>query len=59
MTLASLRAMYEPYVTALAQRLRLSLPAWRAADHELDDWRTSAWDTSGELPRFKLDDDHL
>ena len=58
-TLASLRAMYEPYVTALAQRLRLSLPAWRAADHELDDWRTSAWDTSGELPRFKLDDDHL
>ncbi len=59
-TLASLRAMYEPYVTALAQRLRLSLPAWRAADHELDDWRTSAWDNSGELPRFKLDDDdHL
>jgi hypothetical protein len=52
--------MYEPYVTALAQSLRLSLPAWRAADHELDDWRTSAWDTSGELPKFKLDDDdHL
>jgi hypothetical protein len=58
-TLASLRAMYEPYVMALAQRLRLALPAWRAADHELDDWRTSAWDDTGELPRIKLDDDHL
>ncbi|HWM76808.1 MAG TPA: potassium channel family protein, partial [Methylomirabilota bacterium] len=59
-TLASLRAMYEPYVTGLARRLRLALPAWRATDHELDDWRTSAWDSGSEQPRFKRDDDdHL
>lgn len=59
-TLASLRAMYEPYVTGLAQRLRLTLPAWRAADHALDDWRTSAWDGSTNLPRFELgEEDHL
>jgi len=57
--LASLRAMYEPYVTGLARRLRLTLPAWRAAEHELDDWRTSAWDKTGKLPGLNLDDDHL
>jgi hypothetical protein len=48
-TLASLRALYEPYVTSLAARLRLTLPPWRAPADERDDWRTSAWDsrTSG------------
>jgi ion channel len=48
-TLASLRALYEPYVTSLAARLRLTLPPWRAPADERDDWRASAWDsrTSG------------
>jgi len=48
-TLASLRALYEPYVTSLAARLRLTLPPWRAPADERDDWRISAWDsrTSG------------
>ena len=48
-TLASLRALYEPYVTSLAARLRLTLPPWRAPADERDVWRTSAWDsrTSG------------
>jgi hypothetical protein len=44
-TLASLRALYEPYVTSLAARLRLTLPPWRAPADEHDDWRTSAWDS--------------
>ena len=48
-TLGSLRALYEPYVAALAARLRLTLPPWRAPQDERDAWRTSAWDnrTSG------------
>jgi hypothetical protein len=48
-TLASLRALYEPYVAAMAVRLRLTLPPWRAPEDERDAWRTSAWDkgTSG------------
>ena len=59
-TLVSLRAMYEPYVTGLAQRLGLTLPAWRAAEPDLDDWRTSAWDDRAKLPRFDSGhDDHL
>jgi hypothetical protein len=44
-TLASLRALYEPYVAALAARLRLTLPPWRARTDDHDDWRTSAWDS--------------
>jgi hypothetical protein len=44
-TLASLRALYEPYVASLAARLRLTLPPWRAPEDERDAWRTSAWDS--------------
>jgi ion channel len=43
-TLASLRALYEPYVAALAARLRLTLPPWRAPENETDAWRTSRWE---------------
>jgi Ion channel len=43
-TLASLRALYEPYVARLAERLRLTLPPWRAPADETDDWRTSAFE---------------
>jgi len=48
-TLSSLRALYEPYVAAMAARLRLTLPPWRAPEDERDAWRTSKWDsgTSG------------
>ena len=44
-TLASLRALYEPYVARLAARQRLTLPPWRSLADETDDWRTSAWET--------------
>ncbi len=43
-TLASLRALYEPYVARLAARLRLTLPPWRAPADETDNWRTSKWE---------------
>jgi len=43
-TLASLRALYEPYVARLAERLRLTLPPWRAPADETDNWRTSAFE---------------
>jgi ion channel len=42
-TLAELREMYEPYVNALACRLRMPLPAWGADTDAADNWRTSAW----------------
>ena len=59
-TLAALRALYEPYVTRMAARLRLTLPPWRSPADEADDWRTSAWETgasgSSGLSRHDLGD---
>ena len=43
-TLADLRATYEPFVTALATYMQVSLPPWAADKDALDDWQTSAWD---------------
>jgi hypothetical protein len=42
--LAALRATYEPFVSALAERVLVSLPPWVAPGDTLDDWETSAWD---------------
>lgn len=36
--LAALRAMYEPYVTALADHLRIALPPWIGTDADPDEW---------------------
>jgi hypothetical protein len=41
--LATLRAFYEPYVQALAERLELSIPAWFVAEGPTDNWRTTQW----------------
>ncbi len=41
--LAGLRAMYEPYVWALADHLRLRLPNWMPTAQQADNWQTSAW----------------
>lgn len=43
--LADLRALYEPYVAAMAERLRFALPPWAPATDEEDDWSTTAWQT--------------
>jgi len=38
-----LRATYEPYVNALAQRLELHLPDWLAPESPTDNWRRTEW----------------
>jgi hypothetical protein len=42
--LARLRETYEPFVSALADRIQVSLPPWIPPADTLDDWQTSAWD---------------
>jgi len=42
--LSELRATYEPFVSALAKRIQVSLPSWIPPKETLDDWQTSAWD---------------
>jgi hypothetical protein len=41
--LAELRAMYEPFVNALAQRLLFSLPPFAVEKPSADNWQRSAW----------------
>jgi hypothetical protein len=38
-----LRALYEPYVTALSAHLALPLPHWTAPESPTDNWRTTEW----------------
>jgi hypothetical protein len=38
-----MRALYEPYINALALRLELGLPAWLAPESLTDNWRTTEW----------------
>jgi hypothetical protein len=42
--LAALRAMYEPYVNALACSLLIVLPPWLHAERKPDNWRVAPWD---------------
>jgi hypothetical protein len=49
--LAELRATYEPFVIALAERMLVSLPPWIPPQDSLDDWQTSAWDD--QFPSFR------
>jgi hypothetical protein len=41
--LTAMRALYEPYVSALAERTLLTLPPWVPAPDASDDWQTTAW----------------
>jgi len=48
--LIELRAMYEPYVYALANHLSQSLPPWIPVKKGKDNWQTTAWGrTAGML----------
>jgi len=48
--LMNLRAMYEPYVYALANHLSQSLPPWIPLKKGKDNWQTTAWgQTAGML----------
>ncbi|HYU46325.1 MAG TPA: potassium channel family protein [Terriglobales bacterium] len=42
--LAELRALYEPYVYALARRLFMILPPWVRPEYKKDDWQGGPWD---------------
>ncbi len=42
--LAEFRETYEPFVSALADRLLVSLPPWILPADSLDDWQTTVWD---------------
>jgi hypothetical protein len=41
--LSELRHLYEPFLAALADYYRLSVPEVWPADERPDNWRTSAW----------------
>jgi hypothetical protein len=41
--LAKMRAMYEPYLFALAGYLYMEIPPWILGKEIADNWRTSAW----------------
>jgi hypothetical protein len=43
--LADLRQMYEPFVSALADRLLLPLPSWLPTPGARDVWKVTAWRT--------------
>ena len=43
--LADLRQMYEPFVSALADRLLMPLPPWLPAQGARDIWKVTAWGT--------------
>jgi hypothetical protein len=42
-TLKELRAMYEPYIAGLSDRLLMYVPPWSLATTRKDNWKTSAW----------------
>jgi hypothetical protein len=41
--LGELRAMYEPYVNTLSQRLLMALPAWLPGPGAKDNWQRTPW----------------
>ena len=47
--LQELRESYEPYIYALAEYFRFSLPPWVPDDERLADWQTSPWERSPVL----------
>jgi hypothetical protein len=59
--LAELRAMYEPFVNALAHHFQFTLPAFKHKEDSVDNWQTSAW--MRRVPGFthiaRARDDHF
>jgi len=41
--LARMRALYEPYINALGDRLELAVPRWLAPESPSDNWRATQW----------------
>ena len=61
--LAELRALYEPFVNALAAYFLFPLPPFQPAQPPVDNWQTSAWTPRspglGGLPAARGGDDHF
>src|SRR5262249_3678919 len=61
--LVELRAMYEPFVNALAQHFLFALPPVVPEKPPVDNWQTSAWTRRapgiGRLPAGRADDEHF
>jgi hypothetical protein len=49
--LNDLRRTYEPYVYALSNRLRLSLPPWISQADRSDNWQVSAWGKKADVEK--------
>ena len=47
--LAELRLLYEPYLTAMADRFVMPIPGWFPASEMADNWQTTAWAGRGVL----------
>jgi hypothetical protein len=60
--LTALRSRYEPFVSALAQRLIMPLPPWVPDRRVIHNWETSAWGRAGApspaTPADQVEDDH-
>jgi hypothetical protein len=54
--LHSLRAMYEPYVHALARSLLIELPAWVAPARVVDNWQVAPWDDIAKVASYNSED---
>ena len=61
--LAELRALYEPYVNALARFLLFTLPPILSDKAPVDNWQTSVWMRCtpgiGKLPHMDAADRHF
>lgn len=49
--LIELRALYEPYVVALAGYLSMTVPDWLPEGRRADNWQTTAWEQAPPLDR--------
>ncbi|HEX4132252.1 MAG TPA: ion channel [Pirellulales bacterium] len=61
--LGELRALYEPFVNALATDLELTIPPFQPSKPPVDNWQTSPWmprsPTLTDLPGAAVEDTHL
>jgi hypothetical protein len=57
-TLGGLRAMYEPYVQALARSLVITLPPWVFPETRHDNWEVAPWDEAIAARRAEVRGSH-
>jgi len=61
--LAELRALYEPFVNALAAHFQFALPPFQPEKPPVDNWQTSPWmqrsPDLGGLPGASDEDNHF